>query len=310
MMDLRRLAVFHEVAEHGSFSGAALSLDYAQSVVSHHVAQLEHQLGVTLLERGKRPVRLTPAGERLHAHAGVILGAARAAEADLRAVAGLAAGSLRVGAFLTACASFVPAAIRAFHDDHESVEIRLDQLEPPAALPRLISGELDLAVVYVESEASEPDPRLELVKLGDDPYRVALPPGHRLARRREVRVGDLRGEKFSSPRPVGGGLTYRAMVERLCNEAGFSPDFAFTVDDVTVARGLVAAGLTVAVMPDMTITHPRDDVVVKPLAGVDPARTVHAAWVRDRRTPGVEPMVAALVASARERLGLAAATGR
>jgi DNA-binding transcriptional LysR family regulator len=303
MIDLRRLAVFHEVAEHGSFSGAALSLDYAQSVVSHHVAQLEQQLGVTLLERGKRPVRLTPAGERLQVHARVILGAARAAEADLRAVAGLTAGSLRVGAFLTACTSFVPAAIWAFREQHEAVEIRLDQLAPPVALPRLISGEVDVAVVYIERDAPEPDPRLELVKLADDPYRVALPPGHRLARRREVRIGDLRGEKFSSPRPVAGGIEYRAMLERMCNEAGFSPDFAFVVDDVRVARGLVAAGLTVGVMPDMTIEHPRDDVVVKPLAGVDPARTVHAAWVRDRRTPGVEPMVAALVASAGERLG-------
>ena len=114
MIDLRRLAVFREVAECGSFSGAALELAYTQSVVSHHVAQLERQLDVTLLERGRRPVRLTPAGERLYAHAGTILGAARTAETELRAVAGLEAGTLRVGAFLTACASFVPAAMRGF----------------------------------------------------------------------------------------------------------------------------------------------------------------------------------------------------
>lgn len=303
MIDLRRLAVFREVAERGSFSGAALELGYTQSVVSHHVAQLERQLGVTLLERGRRPVRLTPAGERLHAHAGTILGAARTAETELRAVAGLEAGTLRVGAFLTACASFVPAAIRAFREQHPAVDVRLDQHEPPAALPRLISGELDVAVVYLEQDAPKPDPRLELKKLADDPYRIALPPGHRLARRREVRMGDLAGEKFSSPRPVGGGLEYRAMVERLCGEAGFSPDFGFPVDDVTVARGLVAAGLTVAVMPDMTIAPPRDDVAVKPIAGAHPTRTVQAAWVRDRRTPGVEQMLAALAAAARERLG-------
>jgi DNA-binding transcriptional LysR family regulator len=299
MLDLRRLAVFREVSERGSFSGAALALDYTQSVVSHHVGQLERQLGVTLLERGKRPVRLTPAGERLHEHAGVILGAARAAEADLRAVAGLEAGSLRIGAFLTACASFVPAAIGAFSQEHESVEVRLDQLEPPASLPRLVSGELDLAVVYLESEGPAPDPRLEAVKLADDPYRVALPPGHRLARRREVQLADLRDERFCAPRPAGGGLQYRAMVEQLCNEAGFSPDFTYTVDDVTVARGFVAAGLAVAVMPDMTIAHPRPDVVVKPLAGLDPSRTVHALWVRDRKTPGIAPMAAALRAAAK-----------
>jgi DNA-binding transcriptional LysR family regulator len=302
MLDLRRLAVFREVAERGSFSGAALALDYTQSVVSHHVAQLERELGVTLLERGRRPVRLTPAGERLHAHAGTILGAARTAESDLRAVAGLEAGTLRIGAFLTACASFVPAAIRTFIGEHPRVDVRLDQLEPPASLPRLISGELDLAVVFVdEGDSPQPDPRLDGVKLADDPYRVALPPGHRLARRREVALADLRDERFSAPRAEGGGLRYRAMLERLCHDAGFSPNFAYAVTDVTVARGFVAAGLTVAVMPDMTILHPRPDVAVKPFQGIEPLRTIHVIWVRDRRTPGIAPMVAALSAAAQQR---------
>src|SRR5918912_2893357 len=99
MLDHRRLSAFHAVAEHGSFSAAALALNFTQSVVSHHVAQLEKELGVTLVERGRRPIRLTPAGERLHAHAGTILGAARAAEQDMRAVAGLESGTLHVGAF-------------------------------------------------------------------------------------------------------------------------------------------------------------------------------------------------------------------
>jgi DNA-binding transcriptional LysR family regulator len=304
MLDLRRLTVFREVADRRSFSGAALALDYTQSVVSHHVAQLERELGVTLLERGRRPVRLTPAGERLHAHAGTILGAARVAETDLRAVAGLEAGTLRVGAFLTACASFVPAAVGAFAREHPSVDVRIDQLEPPASLPRLIDGALDLAVVYIEDdEPAEPDPRLDAVKLADDPYRVALRPGHRLARSREVRLGDLRDERFSAPRPEGGGLRYRRMLERLCHDAGFSPTFAYAVSDVTVARSFVAAGLTVAVVPDMTIPPPRPDVAVKPLRGIDPSRTVHVMWVRDRVTPGVEPMVAALAAAAQRRLG-------
>jgi DNA-binding transcriptional LysR family regulator len=302
MLDLRRLAVFREVAEQGSFSGAALALDYTQSVVSHHVAQLERELGVTLLERGRRPVRLTPAGERLHAHAGTILGAARTAEADMRAVAGLEAGTLRIGAFLTACTSFVPAAVGAFTREHPQVDVRLDQLEPPASLPRLIDGELDLAVVFIQQGDPEPDPRLAGTKLADDPFRVALPPGHRLARRRDVALADLRDERFSAPRPQRGGLQYRAMIEDLCRDAGFTPNFAYAVEDVTVARSFVAAGLTVAIVPDMTIAHPRPDVAVKPLRGIAPFRTVHVMWMRDRRTPGIEPMVAALAAAARERL--------
>jgi DNA-binding transcriptional LysR family regulator len=302
MLDLRRLAVFRAVADHSSFSAAALELDYTQSVVSHHVAQLERELGVTLLERGRRPVRLTPAGERLHAHAGVILGAARTAETELRAVAGLAAGTLRVGAFLTACASFVPAAVGAFSADHPGVDVRIDQYEPPAAMPRLVDGELDIAVAYLGDGSPTLDPRLDARTLGEDPYRVVLPPGHRLARRREVALADLRDERFAVPHARGAGIRYRELLERLCLDAGFPPNFAHVVDDVTVARGFVAAGLTVAVMPEMTIQHPRPDVTVKPLQGIAPTRTVHVLWVRDRVTPGVAPMVAALAAAAERRL--------
>lgn len=304
MLDLRRLSVFREVADRASFSGAALALDYTQSVVSHHVAQLERELGVSLFERGKRPVRLTPAGERLHAHAAAILAAADHAEADLRAVAGLESGTLRIAAFLSACASFVPPAIGAFAAEHPGVEVRLDQQEPPAALPRLIAGELDLAVAWgPHGEAPAPDPRLEAVALGEDPYRVILPPGHRLARREEVELADLRGERLNGPRPEATGLQYRAMLERLCRDAGFTPDFAYTVDDVTVARAFVASGLSVAVMPELTIPHPRPDVVVRPLRGIAPFRAVQVLWVRGRRAPGIAPMVAALRASAAARLG-------
>ena len=302
MLDLRRLSVFHEVAERGSFSGAALALDYTQSVVSHHVAQLERELGLTLLERGRRPVRLTPAGERLHAHAATVLGAARTAEADLRAVAGLEAGTLRVGAFLTACTTFVPAAIGAFEAEHPGVEVRLDQLEPDASLPRLIVGELDVAVVFTDA-STPPDPRLTGRRLGVDPYRVVLPLSHRLARRRSVRLADLAGERFIAPRSAGRGVEYRAMIGRLCADAGFEPNFAYTVTDVTVARVFVAAGLTVAVLPNMTMPHPRPDVAVKPLEELDVTRGVHVMWVRDRVTPGLAPIVAALEAAAERTLG-------
>jgi DNA-binding transcriptional LysR family regulator len=295
MLDVRRLAVFHAVAERGSFSGAALALDYTQSVVSHHVAQLERELGVTLFERGKRPVRLTPAGERLFTHTGAILGATRAAEDDMRALAGMQTGLLRMGAFLSACATFVPAAVGAFNAAHPDVEVRLDQHEPPASLPRLIAGELDLVVAWVQyADDKPPDPRLEHVALGVDPYRVVLPPGHRLARRRELRLADLAGEKFNGPRPQGGGLPYRIMLDRLCAEAGFTPNVAYVVDDVTVARSFVAAGLSVALMPELTVPPPRPDIVVKPVGGVEPFRSVSAFWVKGRRAPGVASMVRAI----------------
>ena len=291
MLDIRRLAAFHEVAERGSFSAAALALNFTQSVVSHHVAQLERELGVTLFERGKRPVRLTPAGERLQSHSAAILGANRAAEQDMRALAGLESGTLRVGAFLTACTTFVPAALGAFARKHPDIDVRLEQLEPPAAIPRLIAGELDLAVAW---DFAEPDPRLETAHLLDDHYRIVVPPRHPLAKRSEVRVKDLEGERLNGPRAVGAGIQYRTMLEELCAREGFSPDIAYVVTDVTVARAFVAAGLSVAMMPELSIPHPRPDVVVKPLRGVKPFRAVHATWMSGRRVPALAPMVAAL----------------
>src|SRR5919106_5913277 len=157
MHDLRRLRAFHAVAESGSFSAAALTLGYAQSVVSHHVAALEREFGLTLVNRGTRPVSITDAGARLLRHAEAVLGHVTAAEDELRAVAGLQSGTLRLGAFLSACNSFVPAAVSAFEAAHPGVEVVLEQVEEPEALRRLRSGDLDLAVVWGEWQA-EPAP--------------------------------------------------------------------------------------------------------------------------------------------------------
>jgi DNA-binding transcriptional LysR family regulator len=300
MLEIKRLAMFHAVAEGGSFSEAALTLGYAQSVVSHHVAQLERELGVTLFERARRPVRLTPAGERLHGHTGTILGAIRAAQADMHALAGMESGLVRMGAFLSACATFVPSAMGTFRAAHPGVEVRLEQQEPPAALPRLIAGELDLVVAWVQyGDDAPPDPRLEQVPLGLDPYRIVVPAAHRLARRRELRIADLAGETFNGPRPVAGGLVYQQMLERLCADAGFAPHIGYLVDDVTVARALVAAGLCVALMPELTVPHPRPDIAVKAVRGVEPFRTVRAFRLKGRRAPGVAAMTRALQEAAK-----------
>src|SRR5919202_3239354 len=110
MHDLRRLRAFHAVAKNGSFSVAARELGYTQSVISHHIAELEREFGLTLVNRGTRPVTVTDAGERLLQHAEAALGCIAAAEDEMAALVGLTAGTLRVGAFLTAANTFVPSA--------------------------------------------------------------------------------------------------------------------------------------------------------------------------------------------------------
>ena len=300
MHDLRRLRAFHAVAERRSFSEAALALGYAQSVVSHHVAALEQEFGLTLVDRATRPVGLTEAGGRLREHAEAVLGRVAAAEEELRALAGLLTGTVRVGAFLTACTSFVGPALGRFEAAHPGVKIELEQLEPEPALRRLRAGELDIAVIW--ELAGEPvDDRFARTFLGEDPYRIVLPPGHRLARRRDVRMADLAGERFNGP-TAEGSASYRAMLERLCGEAGFTPDIAYLVQDITVGRAFVAAGVCVALMPELAIQEPRPDVVVKPVPGLDAARSVYATWLRGRRVPAIPAMARALADAAAARL--------
>ena len=307
MHDLRRLRAFHAVAESGSFSVAATKLGYAQSVISHHVAALEREFGLTLVNRRTRPVSVTDAGARLLRHTAVVLGHVTAAEDELRAVAGLQSGTLRVGAFLSACNSFVPAALARFDAAHPEVEVRLEQLEEPEALRRLRSGDLDVAVVWRLWQSSEPsgqrgDEGFDQVHLADDPYRVVLPATHPLGRRRDLRLAELAGERFNVPPAEGSTLPYRTMLERLCAEAGFAPDIAYVVQDVTVARAFVAAGLSVALMPELTIPEPRADVAVRPVRDINPFRSLYATWLRDRRVPSVDRMVGYLGEAATARL--------
>jgi len=307
MHDLRRLRAFHAVAERRSFSEAALALGYAQSVVSHHVAALEQEFGLTLVDRATRPVGLTEAGERLREHAAIVLGQVATAEEELRAIAGLLTGTVRVGAFLTACTSFVPAALARFEAAHPDVKVELEQLEPPSALPRLRAGELDIAVTwepFAKSGARERRAQdgFEHMYLADDPYRMVLPAGHRLARRRELRMEDLAGERFNGP-PPDTSTGYRAMLEGLCRDAGFEPDIVYVVRDVTVGRAFVAAGMCVALMPELAIQQPRPDVAVRPVRSLDPVRSIYATWLRGRRMPGIPAMAKELAAAAEVRLG-------
>src|ERR1700756_4227473 len=111
MLDLRRLRVLREVAVQGSFLAAATELMFSPSAVSQQIAQLEREVGLTLVERRSTGVVLTPAGERLLAHANAILARAADAEEELRQLSDGRLGRLRVAAFASAASALMPEAI-------------------------------------------------------------------------------------------------------------------------------------------------------------------------------------------------------
>jgi DNA-binding transcriptional LysR family regulator len=295
MLDLGRLRTFREVATRASFSRAAEELNYTQPAVSQQISALERDIGLTLIERGSRPVRLTEAGQTLLLRTDAIFGEVATAESEMRALAGLKAGRLRLGGFASACATVLPRAIRLFAQRYPGVEVGLSEMEPDKAIRLLGAGDVDLAVIYrFPGDELPADARLEVIELARDPILVALPENHRLVGRRSVRLAELREERWLGAPPSPGAPGFREFVLRACREAGFEPRIAFEPSDLWTGRGVVAAGLAVGLFPRLAFTIPHPGVVAKPIKGKGPLRRIAALHVRERRVAGTAAMLSCL----------------
>jgi DNA-binding transcriptional LysR family regulator len=281
MLNVARLRVLREVVRQGSFSGAAEALSYTQSAISQQIAALEAETGMTLLERRPRGVRATAAGLTLVEHAEGILRRLQAAEDELAAIAGLRGGALRMASFPTAGATLMPVAIADFRAAYPEVRLTLAEGEPEEIAPRLLAGELDIGLLFEFEDPDDPaalrDRRLKRVELLQDPLYLALPREHPLAHRRALRLQELQGEAWvqtSQTSPCA------RQVVRCCRAAGFEPDVAFESDDYQTVQGLVAAGVGVALIPELALAPgpaARAGVVVRALSPQPPVREVIAA---------------------------------
>ncbi|MHB1538452.1 MAG: LysR substrate-binding domain-containing protein [Solirubrobacteraceae bacterium] len=293
MLNVARLTTLSEVASSGSLTAAAERLSYTQSAVSQQIAALEREAGIALLERHPRGVRLTPAGRALLAHADGILSRLRVAEEELAAIAGVRRGLLRLASFPTAGATLVPLAIATFRTRHPDVELTLVEGEPEQIAPRLAAGELDLALLFEFDGTREADAHdLERVQLLADPMYLALPGGHRLAERRRLRLQDLREEAWIQTSRQSACARH---VVLSCLAAGFEPNVSFESDDYQTVQGLVAAGVGVALIPELALSGVRQDIAIRTLAPRPPVRQVTAtAPARARATPAATAMLAIL----------------
>jgi DNA-binding transcriptional LysR family regulator len=298
MLSARRLRVLREVAYRGSFSAAAEALSYTQSAVSQQIAALESEAGMPLLERHPRGVTLTAAGQTLVRHAEGILAGLDAAEAALASIAGLRGGRLRMASFPTAGSTLMPLAIAKFRSTYPDVALTLAEGEPEEIAPRLRAGELDLALLFDFAGETERHEELELSPLLRDPLYLALPRKHPRAGRRELALGALGGEAWiqtSSSSPCA------QHVVRCCYAAGFEPRVTFESDDYQTVQGLVAAGVGVALIPELALSAVRDDIVIRAPAPAPPLRQVLAAVPRGARlAPAAPAMLGLLEQTARE----------
>ena len=242
-------------------------------------------MGTQLVIRDRRGVRATAAGATLADHAEAIFAQIEAAEADLAAVLGVRGGRLRVASFPSAGATLMPLAIAMFRRGHPDITLTLSEGEPEEIAPRLRAGEFDLALLFkFPGLASEFDAGLRTVTLVDaDPMYVALPAGHPLSAKPALRLADLRDEDWVQTSAASPCARH---VVRLCLTAGFEPKVSFESDDYETVQGLVAAGVGVALIPRLALTHIHPGVAVRELSPKSPVRKVVAATLRG---PAVAP---------------------
>jgi DNA-binding transcriptional LysR family regulator len=299
MLNVARLRILKEVAYRGSLSAAALALDYTQSAVSQQIAALEAETGMTLLERHPRGVSLTAAGQTLVGHAEGILARLEIAETALSAIAGLRGGRLRMASFPTAGSTLMPLAIANFRASYPDVELTLAEGEPEEIAPRLRAGELDLALLF---EFDDEEPLLADMSrspLLEDPMYLALPREHRLAEKPRLRLAELASEAWvqtSSASPCA------RHVVRCCHAAGFEPTVSFESDDYQTVQGLVAAGVGVALIPELALSVLREDIVIRALSPAPPVRQVIAATPDGARLVPAAPAMLAVLGHAADEL--------
>jgi len=258
VLDLGRLRVLVAVAREGSVTAAAEALHYAQPSISHHLAKLEAEVGVPLLQRMGRGIRFTDAGRLLVARAEVILAQVEAAQVELDELAGLKTGRARLAAFPSALATIVPPAAARITAEHPGLELSLTEAEPPEALSALRAGEVDLAVVFEYGDPPRADLRdISMVPLLEEPLFVVTPEDRP---RRPGSAPDADLASYAEDRWIAGCERCREHLLLACTRAGFTPDLDFETEDYVAVQALVAAGLGVSLLPGLTLVanrHPR-----------------------------------------------------
>jgi DNA-binding transcriptional LysR family regulator len=241
--ELRQLRTFVAVAEERNFTRAAARLHLAQQAVSKSVRQLERELGVELLERTTREVRLTPAGAALLASGRETLAAADAAFARAREVGAAVAGRVRIGATPAVGAAVLGEVVEVLREGAPELSVAALELRPRDILSSLRDRDVDLVLARTWGGG----PEVESASLRPTPAILVVPADHRLAGKRAVYLAELDGERLLTWSPPGTPYTDLLMARLAAANARVEP----VESRVTGAPAFteLAARRAVALMP-------------------------------------------------------------
>ena len=294
--DVQTLRVVKAIADAGSMTAAAASLGFSQPAISQHIKRLERRLGVPIVERVGRRVRLTEAGRVLARHAPTVTSALDAAAGELAELQGLRAGRVRLVGFPSASPTIVPRLLAELGSSQPGVTITYVEAEPPEAVVAVREDRADIAVTFsYPGDGDDPHGSsargLSVRTVGHDPLLVVLPADHPAARKGRIDVAALADENW-----IAGCPRCRGHLLELCGRAGFEPRITFETDNVVAVEGLVAQGIGVATLPQLAVaSFPRLPGVRTAMLPATEERTLHLVTARGAdRVPTVRVVLAAL----------------
>lgn len=288
-MELRHLRSLVAVARAGNFTRAAQHLQIAQPALSQQIRALERELGVLLVSRTNRTSGLTEAGARLVARAERILLEVQDASQEMKAHAGEESGTVRIGCALqTLVEGRLPPLLASFRQRHPRTRIVLREVHTRQVFELLHRGEVDLGLIHLGRVGTTvagmraAGQTIALARLRTEPVVVIVGPGHPLAGRTSVALGDLREETFVSFRA---GATVREMLLLGARRAGFTPKIGFSTPNMGTVRAFVSAGLGIALVPRSALDVPSPPLKSIALASPRMERVITLA----RNTARYEP---------------------
>lgn len=293
MLDVRRLRLLSELARRSTIAEVARVVGYTPSAVSQSLMQLEREVGVALLERDGRRVRLTPAARGLVARADRVLAELDAAEAELAAEHQAVRGEIVIGAFPSAAVGLLVPAVVELSGSHPELVCTVREHEPEDGIPLLRSGELDL-LVSESYDAVEPAPTggLESHLLLTEPLLLVLP-------KEDPASEPVALASLSEASWIAGfaGTQFDAVLDQSCRSAGFTPRVVHRADDATLLQSLVASGFGVGLLPALACFG-SETVRYAEVSPPPPRRHVSALV---RRGAARRPAVAAALDALRRR---------
>jgi DNA-binding transcriptional LysR family regulator len=306
--DLRRLLLLRELKHRGTMAAVASALSYSPSAISQQLAVLEQELGVRLLEREGRRVRLTPEAEVLIESTEEIVRVLEAADARMTALRDQVAGTVRISSFQTVALALLPRLVRELATRHPLLKVEVTQEEPDIAIPALLVGDFDVVITeqYPGPSASRSGELYERV-LFEDPMRLAVPLTPEFGSVHDI--ADLADAPWAmEPRD----MRARQWATSVCRAAGFEPQVVVETDDMLTHARFVTEGVAVALLPDLIWAETEPAVRLLPLPG-DAVRgvalSVRRGWEASSQARAVLEALEAVMPAVLERVGARARSG-